>query len=358
VPAAEQRRVLDAAANGALDVIVGTHALIEDRLRLRRLALAVVDEQHRFGVRQRARLRRLADGENGWQIVAQTGMVPHLLVLSATPIPRTLALTMYGDLDLVTLDELPPGRKPVVTHVCIDDHARRDAYRAVGDAVTRGGQAFVICPAISDREDDASGAVSVIDLSRRLRVALAPARVGLLHGQLAGDEQRRTVDAFRNRDLDVLVATTVLEVGVDVPSASVIVVEDSDRFGLSQLHQLRGRVGRGREQGCCYLLTRSTRPEALQRLDVLAKTCDGFRVAEEDLRQRGAGDLQGTRQTGSPELRFADYGSYAALIELAHAEATKLLANDPELALPEHAGLRRAVELRWRRARPVAEEAG
>jgi ATP-dependent DNA helicase RecG len=356
--AAEQRQVLDAAASGQADVIVGTHALLEDRLRLRRLALAIVDEQHRFGVRQRARLRRGPGEENGWQIAAQNGMVPHLLVLSATPIPRTLALTMYGDLDLVTLDALPPGRKPVETHVCASDEARAGAYQAVRDAVARGGQAFVVCPAIGEGKGEGPRPVSVLGLGKRLRSALAPASIAVLHGQLPSDEQRRIVEAFRTRTLDVLVATTVLEVGVDVPGASVMVIEDSERFGLSQLHQLRGRVGRGREQGFCFLLTRAQEPEALRRLDILASTHDGFRIAEQDLRQRGAGDLQGTRQTGAPALCFADLSVYTRLLERAREEAETLLATHPELAEPEHAELRRRVAQRWTLARPIAEEAG
>jgi len=358
LPAAEQRHVLDDAARGEVDIVVGTHALLDHRLRLRRLALTVVDEQHRFGVRQRARLRRVGGEENGWQIAAQDGMVPHLLVLSATPIPRTLALTMYGDLDLVTLDGLPPGRMPVLTRLCSSDQARAQAYRAVGDVVARGGQAFVVCPAIDDESGEGRRPASVVGLAKRLRGTLAPARIAILHGRLSSDEQRRIVAAFRGHTLDVLVATTVLEVGVDVPSASVMVIEDSERFGLSQLHQLRGRVGRGEAQGLCYLLTRSNEQEALRRLSLLASTHDGFRIAEEDLRHRGAGDLQGTRQTGTPELRFADFGAYAGLLEIAHDEATSLLANDPELGRPEHAELHRRIALRWRQAPPIAEAAG
>ncbi len=358
LPTAEQRRVLDAAASGEADVIVGTHALLQDRLRLGRLALAIVDEQHRFGVRQRARLRRVASDEFGWQMSSQNGMVPHLLVLSATPIPRTLALTMYGDLDLVTLDVLPPGRKPVETHVCASEDARASAYGAVREAIARGEQAFVVCPAIADPEGERARPVSVVAVAKRLRTALAPARIAVLHGRLAGEEQRRIVEAFRTRDLDVLVATTVLEVGVDVPAASVIVIEDSERFGLSQLHQLRGRVGRGQARGFCFLLTSTNDPDALRRLDILAGTHDGFRIAEHDLHQRGAGDLQGTRQTGAPELRFADFAAYARLLERARVEAEAVLAQDPGLTRPEHAELGRRVAERWLEERPIAEEAG
>ena len=356
LPPAEQRRVLAEAAAGEVDLVVGTHALVEDRLRLHCLALAIVDEQHRFGVRQRARLRRLPDQENGWQIAAQDGMVPHLLVLSATPIPRTLALTLYGDLDLVTLDALPPGRQPVRTQVGRGAGEREAAYRALAQTVASGGQGFVICPAVA--EDSTRKATSAVALARSLRTQLAPARVGVLHGQLAADRQREVADAFRAGTLDVLVATTVVEVGVDVPAARIMLVEDAEHFGLAQLHQLRGRVGRGPEQAFCYLLTSSEDPEALARLEVVAAVADGFRIAEEDLRRRGAGDVHGTRQTGLPELRFADLTSYLGLVESARTEAEALLAVDPEVTCPAHAELARAVGDCLRRARSVAEEAG
>jgi ATP-dependent DNA helicase RecG len=355
---AEQTRVLASAASGDLDLIVGTHALLEDRLRLSRLALAIVDEQHRFGVRQRARLRRLDGGENGWQIGAQNGMVPHLLVLSATPIPRSLALTLYGDLDLVTLDALPPGRKPILSHVCVGEAGRERAYAAVRQIVIEGGQGLVVCPAIAEGEGGERTPTSAVALARTLRMELQPARVGVLHGQLAAKRQRLAIDAIREGRLDVLVSTTVVEVGVDLPRARIMVVEDAERFGLAQLHQLRGRVGRGTEQAQCYFLTASEDPEALDRLRVVASTQDGFRIAEEDLRRRGTGDLQGTRQSGTPELRFADLATYVDLVELARQEAVAVLAEDPDLVRPEHAELRRAVKARFESAHFVAEEAG
>ena len=356
--AAEQRRVLDAAAAGDLDLVVGTHALLEDRLRIPRLALAIVDEQHRFGVRQRARLRRVGGGENDWQIGAQDGIVPHLLVLSATPIPRSLALTLYGDLDLVTIDALPPGRKPILSQVCAGEGEREKAYTAVKEAVASGGQALIVCPAIAEGKGESRKPTSAVALARTLRLKLHPARIGVLHGQLEAERQRETIDAFRGGLLDVLVATTVVEVGVDLPRARVMVIEDADRFGLAQLHQLRGRVGRSTEQAQCYFLTSSDDADALDRLRVVASLHDGFRIAEEDLRRRSAGDLQGTRQSGMPELHFADLGTYVGLVELAHKEANAVLAVDPELARPEHADLRRVVRERFARARPIGEEAG
>jgi ATP-dependent DNA helicase RecG len=363
---AEQKQVLAAAAAGELDLIVGTHALLEHRLGLSRLALAIVDEQHRFGVRQRARLRRVDagengnenDGENGWQIAAQNGMVPHLLVLSATPIPRSLALTLYGDLDLVTLDGLPPGRKPILSRVCVGEAERELAYAAVKQVVANGGQALVVCPAIVEGDGSAGAKVSAVALARTLRAGLHPARVGVLHGQLAAERQRAVLDALRKGSLDVLVSTTVVEVGVDLPRAQVMVIEDAHCFGLAQLHQLRGRVGRGTEQAQCYFLTPSSELDVLDRLRFVAATQDGFRIAEEDLRRRGVGDLQGTRQSGTPELRFADLPTYLGLVETARHAAEAVLAADPDLARPEHADLRRAVAARFETARPVAEEAG
>jgi ATP-dependent DNA helicase RecG len=355
---AQQRRVLAAAAAGDIDLVVGTHALLEDRLRLCRLALAIIDEQHRFGVRQRARLRRLDAGENGWQFGRQNGMVPHLLVLSATPIPRSLALTLYGDLDLVTLDALPPGRKPILSKVCAGEAERETAYLAARQAVARGGQGIVVCPAIAEGAGGARPPASALALARELRAKLHPARVGVLHGKLAPERQRDAIEAFREGSLDILVSTTVVEVGVDLPRARIMIVEDADRFGLAQLHQLRGRVGRGTEEARCYFLTSTDDHDGLERLRFVASVQDGFRIAEEDLRRRGVGDLQGTRQSGAPELRFADLGAYADLVEIARAEAKAVLAEDPDLERVEHAELRRTVGERFAAAHPIAEEGG
>jgi len=346
----ERRRVLAAVAAGATDLLVGTHALLEQGLLVPRLALAIVDEQHRFGVRQRAALRRAG----GWIPDEKTGMVPHLLVLSATPIPRSLALTAYGDLDLVTLDESPPGRRIAATHLGVGETARLQALAAVKAAVAAGGQGFVVCPAIAEQGRRAS----VLSRFRELRPLLAPARVGLLHGQMPSDEQQEVVAAFRAGKLDVLVATTVLEVGVDVPRASIIVIEDAERFGLAQLHQLRGRVGRAGQASSCFLLTDAQDPEILDRLAFVAATSDGFRIAEEDLRRRGPGEIYGERQTGVVGLWQRDPAGVAGLVEQARQEAEALLAEDPALASPDHAALRQAVEARWLRRRPIAEEAG
>jgi ATP-dependent DNA helicase RecG len=299
---------------------------------------------------------RVGSGENGWQIDTRSGMVPHLLVLSATPIPRSLALTLYGDLDLVTLDALPPGRSPVVTRVCREPGEREAAYGALGEALRQGGQAFVVCPAIALADEP--GRTSAVALARTLRSRLAPARLGVLHGRMAPERQQAIAQAFHDGELDVLVATTVVEVGVDVPAARAMVIEDAERFGLAQLHQLRGRVGRGRARGQCFLLTSSEDPDAIERLSFLAGESDGFRIAEEDLRRRGSGDLHGSRQTGIPELRFGDANVYLGLLESARREAEVVLAADSELVRPEHAALALAVRACTTRSWSVAEEAG
>jgi ATP-dependent DNA helicase RecG len=265
-------------------------------------------------------------------------------------------LTAYGDLELVTLDESPPGRQIVATHLGVGEAARREALAAVKAAVAAGGQGFVVCPAIV--EQTRGRRASVLSRFRELRPALAPARVGLLHGQMPSREQERVVAAFRAGQLDVLVATTVLEVGVDVPRASIIVIEDAERFGLAQLHQLRGRVGRAGQASSCYLLSGVQASESLDRLAFVAATNDGFSIAEEDLRRRGPGEIYGEQQTGVVGLWMRDPAGMVALVERARQEAEALLAEDPALASSEHAALRQAVETRWLRRRPIAEEAG
>ena len=353
--ARERRSVLGAVATGDIDLLVGTHALLEQSLRVARLGLAIVDEQHRFGVRQRAALRRAG----GWIPDEKTGMVPHLLVLSATPIPRSLALTAYGDLDLTTLDESPPGRQIVATHLGVGEAARREALAAVKAVVAAGGQGFVVCPAIIEQKQGRSGRrASALSRFRELGPLLAPTRVGLLHGQMSSAEQQEVVAAFRAGKIDVLVATTVLEVGVDVPRASIIVIEDAERFGLAQLHQLRGRVGRAGQESSCFLLTGAQNSEILDRLTFVAETSDGFRIAEEDLRRRGPGEIYGERQTGVVGLWLRNPTGVAGLVEKARREAEVLFAADPALASPESSPLRQAVEARWLRRRPIAEEAG
>jgi ATP-dependent DNA helicase RecG len=311
----EKTEIHKRAADGSIDILVGTQALIQKGLDLRRLALAVVDEQHRFGVLQRATLR-------------QKGQAPHLLAMSATPIPRTLALTLYGDLDISTLDELPPGRQPITTKNIVPEN-RDAAYDFVRKQVSQGRQAFVICPLIEESEVvQTRAATEVYD---RLSTSTFPDLcLGLLHGRMGIREKQAAMDAFRSGQTDILVSTSVVEVGIDVPNATVMLIEGADRFGLSQLHQLRGRVGRGDHKSYCLLLADSPSQDALERLYVLEHHSDGFALAEADLHLRGPGDFFGTRQSGLPILRVARL-SDRDLLARARSKAASLLDSDPGL---------------------------
>ena len=336
-PGAARAAILERAAAGRTALLVGTQALLDAVGRLPRVALAVVDEQHRVGVTVRAALAR---GRAG-------GGVPHLLSMSATPIPRSLALALHGDLDASFLTERPSGRPPAAAVACVGAGERRAAYGRLRDAIAEGRQAFVVCPVreVARRDD----AVTAVAQHARLLRDLRPARVGLLHGSLAADEKERTLRAFAAGTLDVLVATTVVELGIDVPNATVMIVEDVERFGVAQLHQLRGRVGRGRWPGICFMCAAegALSGEARERLALLAANDDGFALAEADLAQRGAGDLFGTRQAGAP----SDLGrleEVAQLLAVARREAEAVLAGDPALAAPAHEFLARAAAARSR----------
>ncbi len=311
-----QQRILD----GEVDIVIGTHALIQKGVEYYRLGLAVIDEQHRFGVAQRSALR-------------QKGFNPHVLVMTATPIPRTLALTLYGDLDLSVIDQLPPGRQVVKTK-WLKPGQRESAYAFLRRQVTEGRQAFVICPLVEESEViQARAAVSEYE---RLSQDIFPdLRLGLLHGRLAATEKDKVMRHFRSGELDILVSTPVVEVGIDVPNATVMLVESADRFGLSQLHQFRGRVGRGPEQSYCMLLAKNPSEVGRERLDIIEKVNDGFELAEEDLKLRGPGEFFGTRQSGLPDLKMAKL-SDVALLELARSEAIRLFEIDPRLEKPEH----------------------
>ena len=329
-PTRARTAVLADVAAGRVALVVGTQATLAPTLAFRDLRLVIVDEQHRFGVAQRAAAR---------QRDARVAL-PHLLVLSATPIPRTLALARHGDLDASILDERPPGRSAPATLVCRGVDEKLAAYERLRDEIARGHQAFVVCH-VRERAKRA-GAVTAIGHYAVLRRRLAPARVGLLHGALASDEKERVLGAFVAGALDVLVATTVVELGLDVPNATLMIVEDADRFGLAQLHQLRGRVGRGAAPGLCLLCASDDEAadgEGARRLAVLAATADGFRLAEADLAARGPGDLFGARQTGALAFAPSALGEAFALVELARREAELVLADDPALALPAHAAL-------------------
>ncbi|MGE5404772.1 MAG: ATP-dependent DNA helicase RecG, partial [Candidatus Saccharibacteria bacterium] len=298
--------ILEGLASGEIDVLVGTHALIEDEVAFNNLSLAVIDEQHRFGVRQRSLLSR-------------KGQWPDILVMSATPIPRTLALTIYGDLDIATIDQLPPGRKPVKT-LFVRQSARAKAYSFFLDQVKQGRQGYVVCPLVEESEKQ--DLINATTLSEQLQNSIfKDYKVGLMHGRMKPAEKTAIMDAFRQNQIQVLVSTTVIEVGVDVANATVMVVEEAERFGLSQLHQLRGRVGRGAEQSYCCLIGNPKTDEGFQRLKVMERTNDGFEIANEDMRLRGPGDLWGLKQHGLPPFKMADLFKDADLLEVCKKEA-------------------------------------
>lgn len=327
VSAAKRRELLAQLKEGSIHLLVGTHALLNETVEFRQLGLVVTDEQHRFGVAQRAAL-------------TQKGDHPHILVMSATPIPRTLALMIYGDLELSVLDELPPGRQKTETYV-IDSAKRARAFGFIRKRIDAGRQCYIICPLIEDSESDMA---SVTQYARDLQEKWFFANtVGVLHGRMRPAEKDRAMEEFTAGRTDILVSTTVVEVGVDVPNAVVMLIENAERYGLSQLHQLRGRIGRGTEKSTCILVSDAQNEEAQKRLRVMCETTDGFRIADEDLRLRGPGDFFGARQHGLPELRIADMSADFALLQLAQGEAKELLAHDPAMELPEHRGLRAEV---------------
>jgi ATP-dependent DNA helicase RecG len=325
----QRQQARERIATGRGMVAVGTHALIQEGVSFARLGLAIVDEQHRFGVLQRAALR-------------DKGTMPHVLVMTATPIPRTLTLTLYGELDVSIIDELPPGRKPVRTHWKTPEE-RLKVYAGVRKLIEEGRQAYVICPLID--ESDKLQVRAAEQMADHLQKDVFPdLRVGLLHGRMKPAEKEAVMDAFRAGELQILVSTTVIEVGVDVPNAAAIVIEDADRFGLAQLHQLRGRVGRSEHQSYCVLIANPKSDDGQRRMDIMTRTNNGFLIAEEDLRIRGPGEIYGTRQSGMPSFRVADLVKDMRLLEVARQEAFHLLEYDPDLSRPEHAALREAVE--------------
>ena len=327
--AAPRRTTLAAIRDDEADLIVGTHAILSEGVDFARLGLAVVDEQHRFGVRQRG-------------LLAEKAANPHLLVMSATPIPRTLGLLMYGDLDISILDELPPGRKPVKTR-CITGKKRADLYGFLDREIGAGRQVYIVCPAIEDA--GGSGLNAVKSYYEDIAKALLPdRRVGLMHGRLKPKEKAEVMEDFKVGRLDALVSTTVIEVGVDVPNATVMVIENAERYGLSALHQLRGRVGRGAAESWCFLVSDNASESVQKRLRFLCSTSDGFAVAQYDLETRGPGDFFGSRQHGLPTLQVADLMNDTRTLHAAQSEAAALLAADPLLERPEHALLAHQVE--------------
>jgi ATP-dependent DNA helicase RecG len=322
-----QQRIME----GDIDIIIGTHALIQKEIEFRQLGLVVVDEQHRFGVEQRSALR-------------QKGFSPHMLVMTATPIPRTLALTLYGDLDISVIDQLPPGRQTVKTK-WVKPQQRDSAYAFIRRQVAEGRQAFIVCPIIEESESIAAQA-AVAEYDRLSREIFPDLRIGLLHGRMTSRDKDEVMQRFRSGELNILVSTSVVEVGIDVPNATVMLVESAERFGLSQLHQFRGRVGRGQEQSYCMLLADTPSEIGKQRLDIIERVQDGFALAEEDLKLRGPGEFFGTRQSGLPDLRMAKL-SDVTLLEAARGEAIKLFEMDPDLSRNEHKLLARELSRVW-----------
>ena len=325
--AAQKREVLEQIATGEAQVIIGTHAVIQPDVEFSRLGLVITDEQHRFGVRQRVKLRE--KGEN-----------PNVLVMTATPIPRTLSVILYGDLDVSIIDELPPGRQQTVTR-CIKSEKRGECYDFVEQQLKQGRQAYVVTPLIEESETlDAKSAEQVAaELKKRFRGY----SVELIHGAMSQDEKERIMESFSRGETDVLVATVVIEVGINVPNATVIVIENSERFGLAQLHQLRGRVGRGSHRSYCFLILDGGSEIAEKRGQIMEASSDGFFIAEEDLKLRGPGEIFGTRQHGLPDLAITDLSKHMKILEQAKEEAKAMLADDPALDAPEHSALRRRI---------------
>ncbi|MDY5095191.1 MAG: ATP-dependent DNA helicase RecG [Oscillospiraceae bacterium] len=335
--AAAKKAALAAIASGEADLVVGTHAVLGTGVEFARLGLAIVDEQHRFGVRQRG------------QLAGKAG-APHLLVMSATPIPRTLSLLVYGDLDVSILDELPPGRMPIKTYA-ITGKKRRDMFAYLDKCIAAGQQVYIVCPLIEEGENTAQGMQAAKTYLEQVAKPLLPGRrIGLMHGRLKPKEKAEVMAAFSAGELDVLVSTTVIEVGVDVPRAGVMVIENAERYGLSALHQLRGRVGRGGGQAVCILISDHEGEAVRDRLRFLCHTTDGFQVAQYDLDHRGPGDFFGSRQHGLPTLQIADLASDTRALYAAQQTAHELLEADPGLDKPEHQVLARQVEQLLRRA--------
>ncbi len=327
----EKERVRQEIQEGTANLIIGTHALIQGSVAFQDLAFVVIDEQHRFGVMQRATLR-------------DKGFNPHMLVMSATPIPRSLALTLYGDLDISVIDEMPPGRQQIKTY-WLPQRDRERAYTFLRKQIAEGRQAFIICPLIE--ESEALDVKAAVEEHRRLQSDVFPdLRLGLLHGRMRGDEKDEVMRRFREGDYHILVSTSVVEVGIDIPNATVIMVEGADRFGLAQLHQFRGRVGRGEHQSYCILISDSATPESQERLRAIEQIHDGFKLAEKDLELRGPGEFFGTRQSGLPDLRLAKL-SDTRILEEARRQALRIFERDPDLTSPEHALLAEQVREFW-----------
>ncbi len=333
VKSKERGNLLQNISEGNVNIVIGTHALLEEGVMFKRLGFAVIDEQHKFGVLQRATLKK-------------KGYNPDVLIMTATPIPRTLAMSVYGDLDLSVIGELPPGRIPVITRWLYGDR-RREAYYIMQEELRKGRQVYVVYPLVEESEKvDLKGAT---EMAEKLQKSFPENRAGLLHGRIKSAQKEEIMGQFKRNEIQLLVSTTVVEVGVDVPNATVMIIEHAERFGLSQLHQLRGRVGRGGDKSYCLLLTSGgITEEGRRRLNTMERTNNGFEIAEEDLSIRGPGEFFGTRQSGIPELKVANILRDAKILEAAKKEAFEIVKKDPSLDKPEHGLLRHAMERKWR----------
>ncbi|MCH6544754.1 MAG: ATP-dependent DNA helicase RecG, partial [Deltaproteobacteria bacterium] len=345
LPAAEKREIIQGIANGEIRFVVGTHALIQESVRIPKLGLGIIDEQHRFGVVQRSAMKRLSNWRNS---TAFSLPQPDILHMSATPIPRSLAMVLYGDMEVSALDELPPGRTPVQTRL-FKESERAQVYELVREEIRKGHQAYIVYPLVEESErlplKDATGMAHEFS-----QVVFKQFRVGLLHGRIAADEREQIMRRFKEGALQILVATTVIEVGIDVPNATVMVVEHAERFGLSQLHQLRGRVGRGKDPSQCFLLQYGTQSrEAHRRLHAMEELQNGFKIAEVDLQLRGPGEILGTRQSGLLDFRLASVSRDSQLLLEARREALEWLAGDPLLKGKESRAMKEVLKHRWSR---------
>ena len=348
LPKPEREEALGAIADGTADLIVGTQALIQEGVDFHKLGLVIIDEQHRFGVMQRATLRNKAQAANGTQKQgAVAPLTPDVLVMTATPIPRTLALTLYGDLNVSVIDEMPPGRQTIKTY-WIKEREREKLYSTVRKEIQRGRQAYIVYPLVEESEK-LEELKAATEMAAHLQSEVFPdLRLGLLHGQMKSIEKQEVMTNFKDRHIDVLVSTTVIEVGIDVPNATLMVIENAERFGLSQLHQLRGRVGRGEHRSACYLVAAPRGDDSFQRIQAMIRTNNGFRIAEADLNIRGPGEFFGTRQSGIPNFKIANIIEDATLLEAAKKEAEVLIKTDPALNASEHQLLKRMLQKHWR----------
>jgi ATP-dependent DNA helicase RecG len=326
----QRRDIYDTIGNGWHNLIIGTHSLIQEKVSFSDLGLVIIDEQHRFGVRQRA-------------LMDKKGNNPHQLIMTATPIPRTLAITLYGDMDISMIKQYPEGHRPVTTRLIEEGH-KKWVFETLKERMSEGHQAFVICPVIEGTEE--LDLKSAQEMAKKLRKILTPPfKIGLIHGRLSPEEREKTMDSFRKGHIDLLVGTTVIEVGIHVPRATVMIIEHPERFGLAQLHQLRGRVGRGSQEGICILLVSNEIPErAISRLKILAENHDGFDIAQKDLELRGHGEFTGMKQAGMGELDLSEMIREQELLFAAKKEARRLIEDDPELCRPENLQLKLMME--------------